>query len=132
MTGIRVPVPEEPGREYGIRVDPGGLDRLGDLCAAAAPAHRYAVIADSHVAELYGKRSLAALTDSGLDADLFTFPSGEWNKSATEWARLCAELMIEGFGLPGAKRSRSSRASEPSSGDAGPTSHRHDGERITS
>jgi 3-dehydroquinate synthase len=101
VSGLRVPVPAEPAREYEIRIDPGGLARLGDLCATAAPAHRYAVIADSHVAELYGQRALAALADSGLDADLFTFPAGEWNKSATEWTRLCGELMIEGFGRDG-------------------------------
>ena len=97
MTVIRVAVPTKPAREYEIRVDPGGLDRLGETCATA-PAHRYAVIADSHVAELYGKRALASLTAAGLDADLFAFAAGEWNKSAAQWARLCGELMGEGFG----------------------------------
>ena len=97
MTVIRVAVPAKPAHEYEVRVDPGGLDRLAETCAAA-PAHRYALIADSHVAELYGKRALASLADAGLDADLFSFPAGEWNKSAAEWARLCGELMIEGFG----------------------------------
>jgi 3-dehydroquinate synthase len=56
------------------------------------------VIADSHVAELYGKRALSALTNSGLEADLFSFPAGEWNKSADQWVHLCAEIMGEGFG----------------------------------
>ena len=97
MTVIRVAVPAEPTRAYEIRVDPGGLARLGEMCAAA-PAHRYAVIADSHVAELHGSRAMAALAKAGLDADLFTFPAGEWNKSAGEWSRLCGELMGEGFG----------------------------------
>jgi 3-dehydroquinate synthase len=41
---------------------------------------------------------MAALEKAGLDADLFTFPAGEWNKSAGEWSRLCGELMGEGFG----------------------------------
>jgi 3-dehydroquinate synthase len=97
VTIIRVAVPAEPARAYEIRVDPGGLARLGEICAAA-PAHRYAVIADSHVAELHGSRAMAALDSAGLDADLFTFPAGEWNKSAGEWSRLCGELMGEGFG----------------------------------
>jgi 3-dehydroquinate synthase len=39
-----------------------------------------------------------ALESAGLDADLFSFPAGEWNKSAEQWAGLCAELMGEGFG----------------------------------
>ncbi len=97
MTAVRVTVPEKPAHEYEIRIDPGGLDRLGEVCAAT-PAHRYALIADSHVAELYGQRALASLGAAGLDADLFAFPAGEWNKSADQWARLCGELMIEGFG----------------------------------
>lgn len=97
MTVIGVAVPAESVRDYEIQVDPGGLDRLGDTCAAA-PAQRYAVIADSHVADLYGRRAVEALESAGLDADLFSFPAGEWNKSAEQWAGLCAELMEEGFG----------------------------------
>jgi len=97
VTVIRVAVPARPERAYEIRLEPGGLDRLGDLCSSA-PAHRYAVIADSHVAELYGPRALRALAADGKEAELFTFPAGEWNKSASEWTRLCGELMQEGFG----------------------------------
>jgi 3-dehydroquinate synthase len=97
VTVIQVEVPAAARTGYEIRVDPGGLDRLADVCAAA-PAHRYAVIADSHVAQLYGRRALAALETVGLDAELFSFPAGEWNKSADQWAGLCAELMGEGFG----------------------------------
>jgi 3-dehydroquinate synthase len=97
VTVIRVAVPARPERAYEIRLDPGGLDRLGDLCSSA-PAHRYAVIADSHVAELYGPRALRALAAAGKEAELFAFPAGEWNKSASEWTRLCGELMQEGFG----------------------------------
>ena len=97
MTVIRVEVPAAARTGYEIRVDPGGLDRLADVCAAA-PAHRYAVIADGHVAQLYGRRALSALETGGLDARMFSFPAGEWNKSADQWADLCSELMGEGFG----------------------------------
>jgi len=94
---IRVAVPDQEGRSYEIRVEPGGLDRLAEACAAA-PAHRYAIVADSHVADLYGQRALRALAATGREADLFSFAAGEWNKSAAEWARLCGELVAEGFG----------------------------------
>lgn len=97
MRSLEVAVPGRPEGLYEIRVDPGGLDRLGEVCSAV-PAHRYAVIADSHVAELYGARATEALGAADLDSDLFTFPAGEWNKSASEWARLCGELRMEGFG----------------------------------
>jgi 3-dehydroquinate synthase len=97
MTVIRVDLPAIPARPYEIRIDPGGLDRLGDACARVH-AHRYAVIADSRVAGLYGQRAVNALASAGLDAELFSFPAGEWNKSAEGWMGLCAELLGEGFG----------------------------------
>ena len=97
MTSIPVVVPERPRREYEVRLDPGGLRRLGTLCSEVR-AHRYAVIADSRVAELYGRTALESLAAADLQADLFTFPAGEWNKSADEWARLCGELRVEGYG----------------------------------
>jgi 3-dehydroquinate synthase len=92
-----VPVPDRAAASYDIRIEPGALADLADACAAA-PAHRYAVIADSHVAELYGKRAMKAMADGGLNAGLFTFPVGEWNKSAECWAGLCRELVHAGYG----------------------------------
>jgi 3-dehydroquinate synthase len=97
VTAIQVEVPARCGGGYEVRVDPGGLDRLADACAAA-PVRRYAVMADSHVAELYGRRAIGALADGGLDAELFAFPAGEWNKSAEQWSKLGVEMMRAGFG----------------------------------
>jgi 3-dehydroquinate synthase len=97
MSIVRVAVPERAATGYEIRIEPGGLARLAHACAAA-PAHRYAIIADSHVAELYGRRALSAMSDGGLDAELFAFPAGEWNKSAEQWSILCGELVRAGFG----------------------------------
>ena len=97
MPTVRVAVPNCEATTYDIRIEAGGLASLAEVCAAA-PAHRYAIISDSHVAELYGRRALDALTDAGLDADVFTFPAGEWNKSAECWAELCGDLVKYGFG----------------------------------
>lgn len=97
MSVIRVAVPAGPAGDYEIWIDPGGLAHLADTCESA-PAHRYAVISDSHVAELYGQRAVEALADAGLDAELFVFPAGEWNKSAEQWTHLCGQMMAEGFG----------------------------------
>ena len=97
MSILRVDVPGKAETSYEIRIEPGGLARLADVCAIA-PAHRYAIIADSHVAELYGRRALAAMTTGGLEAELFVFPAGEWNKSAECWADLCSDLVRFGFG----------------------------------
>ena len=76
-----------------------GLPRLlGERC----PAHRYAVISDSRVAELYGARLLAALRDAGLRALLFEFPAGEWNKTRETWTELTDALLAARVGRDGA------------------------------
>ena len=76
-----------------------GLPRLlGERC----PAHTYAVIADSRVAELYGARVLAALRGAGLRATLFTFPAGEWNKTRQTWTELTDALLAARVGRDGA------------------------------
>ncbi len=95
---LPVSVSARPGRTYEVILEQGALSRLGELCRAAVPAHRYAVIADSRVAELYGGRALEALAAAGCDAGLFTFPAGEWNKTREEWAGLCDRLLHAGYG----------------------------------
>jgi 3-dehydroquinate synthase len=95
---VEVRVPGTAERGYSVIVEPGGLVRLGELCAERAPAHRYAVIADSRVAQLYGGAALAALASAGLDADLLPFPAGEWNKSREAWAELSDAMLARGLG----------------------------------
>jgi 3-dehydroquinate synthase len=76
-----------------------GLPRLlGERC----PAHAYAVIADSRVAELYAARVVAALGDAGLSARLFQFPAGEWNKTRETWTELTDALLAARVGRDGA------------------------------
>lgn len=76
-----------------------GLPRiLGERC----PAHAYAVIADSRVAELYGVRVLASLREAGLHATLFTFPAGEWNKTRQTWTELSDAMLAARLGRDGA------------------------------
>jgi 3-dehydroquinate synthase len=62
----------------------------------ACPAARYAVITDSHVAPLYAERVRASLATSA-DAELFTFPAGEWNKSRESWGHLTDQLLQRQF-----------------------------------
>lgn len=93
-----VRVPASVAEEYEVRVEEGGLARLGALCREASAAHRYAIIADSRVSELYGGRALASLERAGLSAELFDFPAGEWNKTRREWGRLTDRLLRAGYG----------------------------------
>lgn len=74
------------------------LARLGEAVAATVPAHRYAVVADSRVAELYGAGAIESLAASGLQAELFTFPAGERNKSRAAWADLTDRMAASGCG----------------------------------
>jgi len=62
----------------------------------ACPAARYAVITDSHIAPLYAERVRASLA-TRTDAELFTFPAGEWNKSRESWGHLTDQLLQRQF-----------------------------------
>lgn len=93
---LHVPVPGGPG--YDVRIERGALDEVGRHARDAAPAHRYAVIADSQVMRHCGARLLKGLEGAGLRVDALEFPAGEWNKSREEWARLSDRLLAAGVG----------------------------------
>jgi len=80
----------------------GLLARLPALLRERCPAHRYAVISDSHVADLYGRKVVEDLRAAGLSADLFAFPCGEWNKTRATWADLTDALLAARVGRDGA------------------------------
>ncbi|MGH7540584.1 MAG: 3-dehydroquinate synthase, partial [Gemmatimonadota bacterium] len=87
------------GSGYPVRIEPGILARLGEACLDALPfVHRFAVLSDSKVARLYGEPAVASLRAAGIEADLWSFPAGEWNKTREEWARLTDALLLAGHG----------------------------------
>jgi 3-dehydroquinate synthase len=83
---------------YNIYIGFGLLDRAGRLIAEACPAHRYAVVSDSRVADLYAGRLLESLKSAGLDGTLFGFAAGEWNKTRETWGELTDGMLRSGFG----------------------------------
>ncbi|UCC73521.1 MAG: 3-dehydroquinate synthase [Gemmatimonadota bacterium] len=83
---------------YDVWVRPGMLDDAGAMIGSACPADRYAIIADTQVAELYGERTLAALEAEGLKGALLKFPAGEWNKTRESWSELGDGMLRAGFG----------------------------------
>jgi 3-dehydroquinate synthase len=85
-----------------VIVGRGILPDLPGLLRERCPAHRYAVVTDSHVGALYGKRVLDLLEDAGLGARLFTFPAGEWNKVRDTWTELSDRLLAAHIGRDGA------------------------------
>lgn len=93
MVTIHVPIREQRDASYDIVVGRGLLDDLAKPVRSACPAARYAIISDSHVAQIYGARTMAAFRNAGVPAELFEFPSGEWNKTRDTWARLCDRML---------------------------------------
>lgn len=94
--GVEVPVPG--GGSYPIRVEPGLLDRVGELCADELSPHRAAVLADARVAELYGDRVVASFRRADVPVELLTFPPGEASKSRGTWAELTDRMLDAGLG----------------------------------
>ena len=88
--------------DYPVMVGPGLLAALPTLLHEYAPAHRYSLIADATVAELYGRRVRDELEDSGTRCDLFTFPPGEASKTRSSWTDLTDALLVSGIGRDGA------------------------------
>ncbi|HEX7049173.1 MAG TPA: 3-dehydroquinate synthase [Longimicrobiales bacterium] len=102
MTRIRIPVAPPPPADYDVIVEPGVLGRLPALVKEAAPAFRYAVVADDAVAALYGAGVLDGLAAAGIRASLHTFRAGEARKTREVWARLTDALLGEGLARDGA------------------------------
>ncbi|MHB1192615.1 MAG: 3-dehydroquinate synthase [Longimicrobiales bacterium] len=86
------------GGDYPVLLEPGARRRLPELLASHAPAHRYALVADSNVAPLYGEEAVAACRAGGARADLFVFPAGERHKTREWWATLTDRMLDAGLG----------------------------------
>ncbi|MBI4521947.1 MAG: 3-dehydroquinate synthase [Gemmatimonadetes bacterium] len=84
--------------DYEIRVEPGALDDVPRLAQDRVPAHRYAVIADETVAELYGSEVCDRMGARGMNVALFTFPPGERSKTRDTWARIVDAMVEQEFG----------------------------------
>ncbi len=95
---VRVPIPAGRDASYPVVVGAGVLGELPALLARHAAAARYAVIADSVVAPLYGEPLVAALDAAGLAVRLFTFPAGERHKTRATWQTLSDALLAEHHG----------------------------------
>ncbi len=98
MTSVRVSIPGNAPEAYEVRIVPGGLRSVADDLPRVCPAHRYAIIADSTVAGLYGTSLLEALRGAGANAELLEFPAGEENKNREVWAELTDRMLAAGFG----------------------------------
>ena len=101
MSRILVSTPPRESLRYPVVVEPGGLDGLPALLEEAAPAARYAIVADAVVADLVGVRVRDLLEDAGLVADLVRFPAGEPHKTRESWGSVSDALVGRGVGRDG-------------------------------
>ena len=92
---IAVTLPEKPSQGYEILVGSGLFASLANLLGRFCPAHRYAVVTDHRVAELYAVRLSRMLHGAGSRADVFAFQAGEERKTRETWA-LVTDAMLEG------------------------------------
>jgi 3-dehydroquinate synthase len=95
---LHVRTPGTPAGSYDVVVEPRSLASLAERLAEHCPAHRYALITDSHVEPLYGRATAEALRAAGLEAELLTFAAGEANKTRETWAELSDQMLAAGFG----------------------------------
>ena len=85
-----------------IRIGRGLADRLPALLEEVGePGSRYVVVSDETVARLHGGPTAEHLRSTGRAVDLLTFPAGEGNKTAAQWAVLLERLGSLGFGRDG-------------------------------
>ena len=84
-------------RSYPIIVKQGMLDEIGNELQRKPFAKRYAIIADDHVAALFGERLLSSLIKNGIEAEMITFVRGEESKNLATVADLCSSLAQLGF-----------------------------------
>lgn len=79
-------------RSYPIIIEEGLLDRIGADLKNRKLAKRYIIVADEHVAGLFGDRLNDSLAAAGLATDLITFPRGEASKHLGTVADLASKL----------------------------------------
>ncbi len=90
-----------PGKitSYQIEIQQGLLANTALLTQKIAKiGSRFAIVADSNVAKLYGHSLKERLAGAGLEVDLFVFQSGEQNKTRATKEEIENQLFEKGFG----------------------------------
>ena len=81
---------------YAVTVAEGALERVASMAAATTSAHRYAIISDDIVRDLYADRIAGQFGDGSVT--VLSIPSGETYKTRESWARLTDDLVAAGHG----------------------------------
>jgi 3-dehydroquinate synthase len=81
MRSMKVYLDKKVLSSYEIQIGQGIIERIALLIAKNYKAGSYAVITDSNVGPLHGKKLVTCLKDVGLNVDLIEFPAGEASKN---------------------------------------------------
>jgi 3-dehydroquinate synthase len=95
---IAVSLPERPSQGYEILVGSGLFGSLANVLSRFCPAHRYAVVTDDRVAELYAIRLSRMLLAAGYRTDVYAFENGEGRKTRETWALVTDAMLEAGIG----------------------------------
>jgi shikimate kinase len=81
------------GGGYDVRVQQGGLDRLGELLAQMQLGGPIMLVSDTNIAHRYAERILNSIRGAGYTSYLTTIPSGEGSKYIQQaiqvWGEVC-------------------------------------------
>lgn len=99
MSTFRVELKKVVDDSYDVTI---GYDLMNQLIqdikdGMVGKVHKFAVITDSIVVDLYGNKIFNMIKDAGYQADLFVFPEGEKSKTREVKAQLEDELLAKGF-----------------------------------
>jgi len=84
-------------RSYPIMIEDGLMARVGSDLAERRIGNKYGVIADDHVASLYGSTLMKSMEKVGLTTELFTFSQGEASKNLQTFTDISRQLARAGF-----------------------------------
>jgi 3-dehydroquinate synthase len=98
MREVRVRLRAVEDRSYTVRIGSGILRRLPADLRRSHKAQHCAIVTDTAVARLHGRRLQRALRRAGLEADLIAFPAGERFKNRRTKERVEDALVRLGHG----------------------------------
>lgn len=97
MQKIHVQLDKKIDKSYDILIEQGLFKRIPALLKKNAWGAKYAIITDSAVAKLYGRKLNADLRKNGIKSALIVIPKGEKTKSLGTCEKVLTALSAKGF-----------------------------------
>jgi 3-dehydroquinate synthase len=69
------------GAGYDVRVQPGGINHLGEMLASRGLSGPVAIVSDGNIAPLYAEQAANSLRSTGYTVHLAVIPAGEQHKT---------------------------------------------------